>query len=592
LIAGCAIFGLGMGVRTTLLPVMGPFIAIVFISRLWRREWRVVAAAIAAGTIGVMVWFVPQVYYVTLPILRSAVNGHGQGIWEKDAIFSYLESSSLFLYRLQRFFVDTWGTKWIMDTYYGFSALGLIALAIKRQWRSIGLMAMAFLPYLIFTFVLNAPIGGPLYSLPAIPFFAGLAACGLIMAPRWFFHSGRWRALENVGLPLAVSLTMVIAGWTYPIIKLLHREVSPPMRAFNHLKKTLDPEKDLLIYSGLFLPYVSLFLPDNKVAQREETLDPEADLIWSPTYRGRILTLTSDPILSAKGEHFLWTSSEMGARRLSKLSLERYFSAHIAETYKPQGVAFLSGWYPAEADQKEVWRWMRRQGKVALYRLAESMTLRIRGSIVYPPPLDRRPTLIFRLNGKEVDRITIDGAEIDHQLTIKPDPSLLWSILSLEIDQTINPSARSKRNKEELGLKCFGFDLSPAPGAPAIQTSPEQHFGTGWHKLENNREAYWRWSSGSSTAYLPAIEGDGRLDLKMGVIQQSGETDREVTIEAGGIVLEKFRPPNGYFTKSYDVPQALHRGEKLELKLSLSTADSRSPAMQVLYLGWRPSERN
>jgi TRAP-type C4-dicarboxylate transport system permease small subunit len=36
LIAGCAVFGLAMGVRTTVLPVMSPFIAIVFIARLWQ----------------------------------------------------------------------------------------------------------------------------------------------------------------------------------------------------------------------------------------------------------------------------------------------------------------------------------------------------------------------------------------------------------------------------------------------------------------------------------------------------------------------------------------------------------------------------
>ncbi|MCI0661595.1 MAG: glycosyltransferase family 39 protein, partial [Acidobacteria bacterium] len=47
LIAGCAVFGLAMGVRTTLLPVMGPVIALVFITRLRRREWLCVVAAVA-----------------------------------------------------------------------------------------------------------------------------------------------------------------------------------------------------------------------------------------------------------------------------------------------------------------------------------------------------------------------------------------------------------------------------------------------------------------------------------------------------------------------------------------------------------------
>jgi hypothetical protein len=596
LIAGCAFFGLAMGVRTTLLPVMGPIIAIVLLARLRRREWRSVLASVVVGAVCILVWYVPMVYHVGWRTYRSVMDSQSQYVLQTDAIFPYITNSSHLIYRSQRFFVHIWGIRWIMQALYTLSLLGLIGLAIKRQWRTIGLMALAFLPYLIFTFLLNSPLGAPLYSLPYLPFFTGLAACGLIMTPSLvpglFSRSGSWRSLENLGLLLAVCLTIAIAGWTYPIIKLLHSEVSPPMRAFDHLKKNLDPENDLLLYSGQFSPYIPLYLPNHKVVQFEEELDPEINMIWSPADRQHTFTLTSNPILGVKGEHFLWMSSEVGTRRLGNLSRERYFGAHIADMSRQRGVVFLSGWYPPESDQNEVWRWMSRRGRVALYSLAESMTLRLRGSIVYPPPPDRRPTLIFRMNGAEVDRITIDGSEIDHQFTIKPNPSLTWSIISLEIDQTVIPSARSKRNTEELGLKCLEFELSPAPGAPAIKTSSDQYFGTGWQELENTREAYWRWTSGSSIAYLPAIEGDGRLDLRMGVPQGSDDTNREVTVEAGGIVLGKFRPPHGYFTKSYEVPRSLHRGAKLELKLSLPTPDSKSPAMQILYLSWRPSEKN
>jgi hypothetical protein len=592
LIAGCAVFGLSMGVRTTLLPVMGPIIAVVFIARLRRHEWRSVAVALAVGTLCIIVWYVPMVYYLTWSKYNFAVKQHSQGIFEADALFTHMQTLSIVLYRLQRFFVDVWGAKWIMQIFYAFSALGLSALAIERQWRTISLMLAAFLPYLIFTFVLNAPVGGPLYSLPYIPFFTGLAACGLIIPARWLFHSGRWTLLENSGLLLAICLTLIVAAWAYPTIKLLHREVSPPVRALEYLKKSLDPEKDLLSYSGVFSPYVRFYLPNNKAMLREEDLDPGYNLIGSPTDR-HILTLTSNPLLGAHGEHFLWTASDLGARRLSRMSLERYFSAHIADTSKPRGVLFLSGWYPAEGNQNEVWRWMNRQGKVAIYRLAESMTLRLRGSIIDLPSTDRRPTLIFRLGGKEIDRITIDRPDFDHKLTIKPDPGITWSILSLEIDQTVSASARANDRKTDvLGLKCFELDLSPAAGAPLINASPDQYLKAGWSGLDHNSEVYWRWMSGSSITYLPAIEGDGRLDLMLNVPEEVNGIDREVTVEAGGTVLEKFSPPNGFFTKSIEVPQSLHRRAKLELKLSLATGDSRAQAMQIYYLGFRPSEKN
>ncbi|MBO0719886.1 MAG: glycosyltransferase family 39 protein [Blastocatellia bacterium] len=589
LIAGCAVFGIGMGVRTTLLPVMGPLIAIVFLARIRRREWRVVAAATATATISIIVWYVPMVYHTTWPIYRSLVKMHSQGIWEKDSLFSHHESSEV-SFRVRRFFADIWGTKWIKDSFYMLSALGLLALAIERQWRAISLMAIAFLPYLIFTFVLNAPIAGTLYSMPYMPFFTGLAACGLIIPPRWLFHYVRWKPLENLGLAFALCLTFAIAGWAYPIINLMHHEVSPPVRAFEYLKKTLDPENDLLSYYASFLPYVSFYLPNQKAIMLEEDLDPEANLIRPQAGAHRLISLTSNPILGAQGEHFLW-DSDLGARRLSRLSLDRFSSAHIADTTRPRGILFLSGWYPVEGDQNGNWRWMRPQGKVALQHLADSMIVHLRGSIIYPPSPQQRPTLIFRLNGIEIDRIVIERSEFAHRLAIKPDPSFYWSVLSLEIDKTVPRSERNQRDTDVLGFKCFEFDLSPAPGAEMINSSPDRYFGAGWSGVENNGESCWRRINESAIAYLPAIEGDGRLDLTLIIPQELQGAEREVAVEAGGVILGRFRPPTGYFTKSFEVQKSIHRGKKLELKLSLPNAGSKTSAVQIYYLGWRPSKK-
>ncbi len=593
LIAGCAVFGLAMGVRTTLLPVMGPVIALVFITRLRRREWLCVVAAVAVGTLCVLIWFLPLVYHVSWSVYRFVMDQHSQYILKTDTIFSFSEDPWLFhFYRFRRFFVHIWGTKWVMDIIYAFSALGLFSLAFKRQWKTIGLMAIAFLPYLIFTVVLNAPLGGPLYSLPYIPFFTGLAACGLILVPGSLFYSGHWRVLKNSGLILAICLTMTIAGWTYPIIRLLHEEVSPPVRAFDYLKQNLDPERDLLLYDGLFLPYVSLYLPNHRSIQQDEVLEPEANLIWSITDHPHIISLTRDPLLGLDGKHFNWESSSLASRRFYKLSLERFFGAHITTLSKPRGILFLSGWYGFEYNEKEMWRWMLSTGKVALRNLAESMTLRIRGSILDLPNSDRHPTIVLRMNGTEINRITIDGTEFDHQLTIKTNPSLLWSILSIEVDLTFTGGGSSASDNQKPRLKCFNFEWLPAPGALPSNSDPDQYLGTGWGKLENDKNNYWRWTSGSSITHLPAIEGNGRLDLKMAVSLRNGETEGEVKVELGGQVLEKFRPPNDYFIKSYKIPQSLHRNAKLDLKISLLNDVARPNAIQIYYMGWRPSEKN
>jgi Dolichyl-phosphate-mannose-protein mannosyltransferase len=593
LIAGCAAFGLALGVRVTVLPVLAPIIAMVFLIRLRRGEWRSVVAGLAAGTLCVLVWFVPLIYHVTWPTYRLAMNGHRNYWLGNDPIFApHHLSFRLFNYRVRRFFEHMWGARWIMYTVYLFCLLGLTALVSRREWKSIGRMALAFIPYLLFTFTLNAPISGVLYSLPYVPLFTGLAACGLILGPRLIFPSGRGKILENSGLPLALCLTFVIAGWTYPAVGLLHREVTPPARAFAYLKKNLDPEKDILFYDRQFASYAWFYLPNQRSVLREETQDLLTNLIWSTdTDLPHIVSLTSDPIPGVEGEHFSWISSELGAKHLSKPSMERFSGAHVMRLAKPPGVAYLSGWYQPEAKNREVWRWMNLKGKVALYRFAESMALRLRGSIVDPPNPESRPTLVFRLNGREVSRSTFTGSEIDHQFTVNPNPELSWSILELEIDQRVVPRGRFKRNSSELGLKCFAIEWSPAPGAQIINTPPGKYLVSGWSELEHDRTNYWRWASGSSIAHLPAIAGEGRLALKLAV-PAGDESKRELRVEVDGIVLEQFRPPQGDFLKSYEVPQSLHRGEKLKLKLSLPNDEAKAKGIRIHYLGWQPSEKN
>jgi dolichyl-phosphate-mannose-protein mannosyltransferase len=592
LIAGCAIFGLGMGIRVTLLPVMGPVIALVFLIRLRRGEWRSVIAGLATGTLCVLIWFAPMIYHVGWPTYRLAMDGHRNYWLTNDPIFSHEFSFRLFNYRLRRFFEHMWGERWIMYSVYIFCVTGLVALVSRRQWKTIGLMALAFIPYLIFTFTLNAPISGVLYSLPYVPLFTGLAACGLIMGPRLIFHSGRWRMLENSGPALAVCLILVIAGWTYPAVGLLHREATPPVRAFDYLKNNLDPEKDILFYDRDFASYVQFYLPKQKAVLRDENEDPMANLILSPADLTHLVMVTREPILGMGGKHFIWMSSELGAKHLSKPTMERFTGAHVMSISKPRGIAFLSGWYQPEADQTEVWRWMQRTSKIALYSLADSMVLRLRGSIVDPPNPERRPTLSFRMNGAEVGRFTFTGSEIDHQITVKPSPDLAWSILSLEIDQRVTPRGRFKRNNSELGLKCLSLEYTPTPSAPIIKRSPDQILDSGWRDLEHDRSNYYRWTSGASIAHLPAIEGEGQLDLKMSVPPESYESKHELRVEVNGNVLEQFRAPTGVFRKSYAVPLSIHRSQKLELKLSLTGGETRTDGIQIYYLGWKPSDKN
>lgn len=595
LIAGCALLGLGMGVRVTLLWVMGPVIAMVFIERLRRREWKPVAAALATGTLGVIVWFAPFIYIVTWNTYRMASRAHSQYIFRTDTIFA--TGADPLSYRFKRFFIDPWGPDWVMHIIYGFTVLGLIALILKRQWRVIGWMALAFLPYMAFTLTINIPFAAPLYSMPYIPLFIGVAACGMVKIPDMVLSLEWRRTREYSGLFLAAVVTIGMAGWTYPIINLIHGEISPPVRALTYLNKKIDAQHDVLEFSGVFPPHVSFYLPQVRLLKSERVKNSEANLINPVIERRRIIALTDYPVPGELYEAFHWTSNDYGVRRLWRLSLERYFNAYVTNITGFNRTLFLSGWRQPESDGNQGWRWMGRQSKVAMFNAADSMVLRVRGAAAKDLS-GRRPTIVLRLNGDEIHRQTLTGDEFDHSVTVKTDPQFMWYALTIEFDQAATPGKLGiGADKRDLSFRCNLLEWAPAPGAKLNKFAADQFLGPGWYGLEGEAPNSWRWVEQRAIVRLPPIKGDGDLEFSMQTPTRPDGTVPEVTVELSGQVIDKFRPADAnWLTRSIHVPESVHRGMPAEVVIStddtviLPNGDNRRVGAVFLYIGWRPGE--
>jgi hypothetical protein len=594
LIAGCALFGLAMGVRVTLLPVMGPVIALVFIAWLRRREWKLVAAALAAGTVCVLLWFGPFIYHVTWDTYRLAVSNHSHYTIRVDSIFADT-GKGINLYRLTRFFIDIWGAEWIMHTIYGLSVLGLIALVPKRQWRAIGWMGLAFLPYTAFTLTLNVPFASPFYSLPYIPLFTGLAACGLVKTPDLITGPEWRRTRQYLGLSLAAIVTIGLAGWTYPIIKLLHGEASPPIRAASYLKNKIAPQQDAIEFSGNLAPHASFYFPHTKLIMWGNRKNPEANLLSPVVTDDHIYGFTDYPVAGESGEEFRWTSNDYGVRRLRRLSLGRYFNVYVTDIKSTSRALFLSGWYQEESDQHRTWRWMGRQSKVALLNVADSMIMRLRG-VAARVPSGRRPTIVLRLNGEEIHRQTLASDGFDQSVTVKTHPRFMWYTLTIELDQTLKGIGGDTR---DLSFSCDSLQWTPAAGAKPSVTNPNQFLGSGWYSLEGSAHDHMRWAEPRATVHLPPIVGDGDLELAVQApIHPDGSpSDVNVTVEVSGQVVDKFRPAgaNGA-TKIIRIPEAVYQGKSAELVLSmdksfiLPNGDNRRIGALFYYIGWKPGE--
>jgi len=224
---------------------------------------------------------------------------------------------------------------------------------------------------------------------------------------------------------------------------------------------------------------------------------------------------------------------------------------------------------------------------VALFVGADRMTLHFRAALPRPAS---RSTVTLRLDGAELDRFTAVGDSIDRTVTAVPGPGRVWSVLSIDVDSA--GGADSAPSRPKFALRCLQLDWSPAPGSSPRITLGEQFLGPGWSPLQSGGRTSWRTTARRAVAYLPPIDGEGRLQIAMWMPQGRESSRSIVTIGLAGRVLDQIQPPAGLFTKIYRVPPST-QGGPIELTLSAQPAhivdDDRGLGLVVTHLGWMPA---
>ena len=589
---GCALLGLGMGVRVTIVPLTGLALAIVFFSWVRKKEWKVVLGSIAVTVIGFLSWYIPLILHTGWEEYRRLTRVQSAYIMAHDPIWS---PDWTLLERFTGYFVTIWGDGWIMWTIYGLGAFGILALSWRRHWRSVGWMFAAFIPFLVFTVILNTPMGIVVYSMPYIPFFTGLAACGMVLLFRLLLGWTGRPVLANLGVGLTFALAAGLAHWSYPMVKLLHREASPPIQAARYLQKRIDQQRDKLYFDGLMTPHITYFFGN---AQTEEWLKEEVTALnlIDPANRDyrKFYLLSTEPMLGLSQRHFHWTPGR-GLRRLKPLSVGRYFDVYLSELDAVRDLAFTDGWYPPEASGSQSWRWMGKTGSVALFNDAEEMTLRIEGQLVAGQSPDRPPTLVVKLDGREIARHS--GQQVDLTLPVKTDPSRLWSRLNLEAGVSFIPKLTGlNADERELGFQCFGLQWLKPEGASAQKFTVDQFLGEGWYPLQIGKPRSWRWASPRATMKLPALGGAAQLQLIMMAPALPAGERATITVSVAGRRLDSFSPPTEeIITKTYRIPSSAHLSRDCELLIEANRSatfpgDTKKYAFKATSLTWVPAD--
>lgn len=591
LLLGCALLGVGMGIRVTVLPVMGTVTAFVLLGWLRRREWRLVMLCLALIVLGIVSWYVPLVLHHGWRAYREAASSHSGFVLFDDSILSK-GINGWWSHRARRFFWDLWGDAWIALTVYGLSALGLFMLALGKRWTALAWLLAAFVPYLIFTFLLNNPMQTVFYAMPFQPLFAALSAAGLLLLSERMFQLERFPRLQYAGLALVIGLTLGFGEWAWWPVNLIHREKSPVFRAIEDLRARLDPQRDELRNEILYDPQVNFLLPEYKTQTLETVTLPEPNLL-NPAYQtGRTFALTQGPLPFGNSQLYEWKGAR-GRRRITKMSLERYLKLYLTEITPVWQTVYLDGWYGVETDGVNIWQWMGRRAQVALFNEADTMQLYVRGFVVTLRD-GTYPTLTLRLDGREVARFKPQQEAFEQRLTVPTEAGRFWSVLTLEVDPVVTPKGLGLSNDErELGLRCYEVKWTPVATAPRQPLAATQFLGAGWDELEADGGTVWRWMAERGVIKLPPLASAGKLEVEIRAAEQPVGQPVALTVTLAGQVLERFVPPTGHVFKTYRVPLSLHQNRAQELVFTADqvvAAGGRRFGMQAFRINWKPDD--
>jgi len=585
--AGLAL-GLGFGVRVTILFAAAPVLAGVSSIYLARRKWKPVLTAAALAVFGVLLCYVPLVVITGPNLYLAAMRGHTRYTSTVDTFLAPGLNSD-WGYRLGRYFIDSWGTPYAAGFIGLFAVAGIAVLIARGRVRALGWMALAFLPIMTFSVLYMTPLAAPLYAVPFLPFFAGLAGAGLVPPRRETAAAGRPSFATLAGAIIAAGAVVFSVVWTSPVLTMRRRQAGPSWQAVTRILESRDPAKTVLHFDGNFRPFIPYIFADYRTIRFRpdapgdfNLLDPEA-AVTSP---GIVLTL--DPAAGTGGDRFHWDNAA-GEARLKKLSLGRYFDVFVKDLDPKRTVVLESGWYGRERDEGSSWRWMGRRSETAVLALFGKMILRLNAAI---NPASLKPgeaaEVVVRLDGREVDRFRTTGGEFVRTITVatpRPDP---WKRLTIETDRAVVP-AELKLNDDtrELGLQVFDFSWTPAPDTGRIIYDLESFVAGGWYLAE----AAWRWTGAEAFLTLPALGTDGRLDLMLEVPEGPEGKRAHVTFEVNGRVIDSFDPPPGEFSRSFAIPAAIHGGKAATLRLTadrLVTEEVRNLGICVYYASWAP----
>ena len=214
--------GLVIGLRSQTMWLIVPLVGALAIEFIRQGRWQYAAALIAAAAAGSLIWAVPMaIDSGGFGRYLEALSRQGAEDVQGVPMLALNPTWDLFAETTRRTFIVPWTARGLARVVSGLAVIGLVWMAVKRR-SSLGLIALAYLPYLVFHYAAQDTVITR-YSLPILVPVTGLAVSAL-----GALH--RYAAVIGAGAAIVTSLATV-----QPALTSYGRDGAPVFRAFQDM---------------------------------------------------------------------------------------------------------------------------------------------------------------------------------------------------------------------------------------------------------------------------------------------------------------------------------------------------------------------
>ena len=524
--------GLLIGFRTQTMWLTGPLLIALAWQQLRRASVRGALMLTGAAAAGALVWAVPLLADSGIQRYLQSLTHVGANDFEAIELLATSPSWRLFRLAVRTTFTVLWSTRGLAQVVTALAIVGIVWLA-RRQRRTLGLVALAYAPYLVFHLLFQEP-PNVRYTIPlAIP-IGGLAIVALGALHRWAAIAG--------GLAIVAASLVTV----HPALMIYAREGAPIFIAFQQMQRELPalPEPPQVqmhhqVWWGVRRA-MEWYRPvwDTRAHQfpgDREWLDVidywrrgETRPVWFLGDLSRTDQKLFDPRstrLAGRYELDDRVQMLMGDTRFDELSwtvLTRprwMLGAGWALTPETAGVAQSDRAFP-------------HQQPAQAFLLRDATPLRILIGGRY-------------LSGSGPARISVeldDSAAAEWTVGAEPNWFARWIELPAGVPEGPPPYALMRvrvtpanASSGEVVVGLEQFDAAPA-------TETMWAFGDGWHEPEGNPRTgrLWRWTSDASTVLITGPQSDLRLTISGESPLRSYDGPVDVAVRAGDQEIARF----------------------------------------------------